>query len=193
MELDDHWTETWRIKHLIIFILFVKISGMKLDHFYHLEYSDFCLHVHLEDEDNDPNTLRDKKNNHIVLMMVGYIVILLPFNKFNFNYSIFCGSWFFSIHFVPKIDNFSLTEIEPQQAVFWFIYRCVPQTHEYGTRPFLRWVRSQGRSPHASCKVKNTFDPVGIPLLRGASGNKPNQRGWKPDGLLRPEELSSAA
>ena len=45
------------------------------------------------------------------------------------------------------------------------IYRCVPPTHEYGTRPFLRWVWSQGRSPHASGKVKNTFGPVGIPLF----------------------------
>ena len=55
------------------------------------------------------------------------------------------------------------------------IYRCVPPTHEYGTKPFLRWVRSQGRSPHASGKAKNTFGPVGIPLFGAlqASGNKP--------------------
>ena len=46
-----------------------------------------------------------------------------------------------------------------------YIYRCVPPTHEYGTRPFLRWARSQGRSPHASGKAKNTFGPVGIPFL----------------------------
>ena len=77
------------------------------------------------------------------------------------------------------------------------IYRCVPPTHEYGTRPFLRWARSQGRSPHASGKAKNTFGPVGIPLFGApqAPGNKPNppeggiSRG---DGPLRPEELSSA-
>ena len=77
------------------------------------------------------------------------------------------------------------------------IYRCVPPTHEYGTRPFLRWVRSQGRSPHASSKAKNTFGPVGI-LLFGApqaSGNKPNPpkgvKAWG-DGPLSPEEISSA-
>ena len=62
------------------------------------------------------------------------------------------------------------------------IYRCVPPTHEYGTRPFLRWARSQGRSPHASGKVKNTFSPVGIPLFGApqAPGNKPNptKRGY---------------
>ena len=72
----------------------------------------------------------------------------------------------------------------------------VPPTHEYGTRPFLRWVRSQGQSPHASGKVKNTFDPVGIPLLGApqAPGNKPTPRGGKSqgDGPLSPEELSSA-
>ena len=63
--------------------------------------------------------------------------------------------------------------------------------------PFLRWTRSQGRSPHASGKAKNTFGPVGIPLFGApqAPGNKPNP----PEGgislgggPLRPEELSSA-
>ena len=39
------------------------------------------------------------------------------------------------------------------------IHRCVPPTHEYGTRPFLRWVQSQGPSPHATGKAKNTFGP----------------------------------
>ena len=70
------------------------------------------------------------------------------------------------------------------------IYRCVPPTHEYGTRPFLRWARSQGRSPHASGKAKNTFGPVGIPLfgVPQAPGNKPNPSeggislgGWPPE------------
>ena len=70
------------------------------------------------------------------------------------------------------------------------IYRCVPPTHEYGTRPFLRWARSQGRSPHASGKAKNTFGPVGIPLFGApqAPGNKPNPPeggislgGWPPE------------
>ena len=55
----------------------------------------------------------------------------------------------------------------------------VPPTHEYGTRPFLRWVQSQGRSPHASGKAKNTFDPVGIPLFKAPQtpGNKPPPKG----------------
>ena len=77
------------------------------------------------------------------------------------------------------------------------IYRCVPQTHEYGTRPFLRWARSQGRSPHASGKAINTFGPVGIPPFGApqAPGNKPNptEGGISlGDGPLRPEEISSA-
>ena len=67
--------------------------------------------------------------------------------------------------------------------------------HEYGTRPFLRWVQSQDRSPHVSGKVKNTFDPVSIPLFGApqAPGNTPPRgvKAWG-DGPLRPEELSSA-
>ena len=48
---------------------------------------------------------------------------------------------------------------------------CPPshQPDEYGTRPFFWWVQAQGRSPHAPGMVKNTFDPVGIPLIRGAA------------------------
>ena len=68
------------------------------------------------------------------------------------------------------------------------IYRCVPPTHEYGTRPFLRWARSQGRSPHASGKAKNTFGPVGIPCFGApqAPGNNPPEGGislggWPPE------------
>ena len=76
------------------------------------------------------------------------------------------------------------------------IYRSVPPTHEYGTRPFLRWARSQGRSPHASGKAKNTFSPVGIPLFGTpqAPGNNlpPNGDISLGDGPLRPEEISSA-
>ena len=66
----------------------------------------------------------------------------------------------------------------------------VPPTQECGTRPFLRWVRSQGRSPHASGKAQNTFGPVGIPLIRGSSGARQwtqspkwgkNLEGWPPE------------
>ena len=69
------------------------------------------------------------------------------------------------------------------------IYRCVPPTHEYGTRPFLRWVRSQGRSPHTSGKAKNTFGPVGIPLFGApqAPGNNPPFEGGKSLGGWPPE------
>ena len=63
----------------------------------------------------------------------------------------------------------------------------VPPMHECGTRPFLRRVRSQGRSPQASGKAKNTFDPVGIPLF-GAPANKPNSpKGVKAWGNGPPE------
>ena len=35
---------------------------------------------------------------------------------------------------------------------------------------FFRWDRAQGRSPHAPGVPKNAYGPVGIPLIRGASG-----------------------
>ena len=55
---------------------------------------------------------------------------------------------------------------------------CPPshQSDECGTRPFLRWVRAQGRSPHAPGISKNASDPVGN-TLKGAlkaPGDKPN-------------------
>ena len=81
-------------------------------------------------------------------------------------------------------------KVRGEQTPYLCIYRCVPPTHEYGTRPFLRWARSQGRSPHASGKAKNSFGPVGIPLFGApqAPGNKPNLPeggislgGWPPE------------
>ena len=58
-----------------------------------------------------------------------------------------------------------------------YIHRSVPPTHEYGTRPFLRWARSQGRSPHASSKAKNTSGAI-----RGykAGGMAPRRRRKSP-------------
>ena len=52
----------------------------------------------------------------------------------------------------------------------------VQPMYKSGTRPFLRRVRLQGRRLHASDMAKNTFGPVGIPLIRGASGT----RQWTP-------------
>ena len=91
----------------------------------------------------------------------------------------------------PKNWRGKATQKRPRASAGTYgIYRCVPPTHEYGTRLFLRWVQSQGRSPHATGKAKNTFDPVGIPLFR-APGNKPNPpkgvKAWG-DGPLRPEK-----
>ena len=37
-------------------------------------------------------------------------------------------------------------------------------------KAFFRWVRAKGRSPHASGIPKNAYGPVGILLIRGASG-----------------------
>ena len=90
----------------------------------------------------------------------------------------------------PQDVGFSLTESRSESGSWerrgdLCIYRCVPPTHEYGTRPFLRYARSQGRSPHASGKAKNTFGPVGIPLFGApqAPGNNPPRRGYKPGGM----------
>ena len=48
-----------------------------------------------------------------------------------------------------------------------------PPAYEYGTRPFLRWVRSLSRSPDASSSPKNASGPIGIPLF-GAPGDEPH-------------------
>ena len=47
---------------------------------------------------------------------------------------------------------------------YWYLSYAPPE-YEYGTRPFLRWVRSQGRYPDASSSPKNASGPVGIPLF----------------------------
>ena len=89
----------------------------------------------------------------------------------------------------------------PLRAGTSVIYRGVQPTHEYGTRPFLRWVRSQGRSPHASGKAKNTFSPVGIPLFGApqAPGNKSNPSevgkslgGWPPTFVGRSRHICNS-
>ena len=51
----------------------------------------------------------------------------------------------------------------------------IPPPDRCDTRPFLRWVQSQGRRPHASGIAKNTFGPIGIPLIRCAMER------WTPD------------
>ena len=55
---------------------------------------------------------------------------------------------------------------------------CPPshQPDEYGTRPFLRWIQAQGRSPHAPGISKNASDPSAFPLKGApqAPDDKPN-------------------
>ena len=68
---------------------------------------------------------------------------------------------------------------------------CLPthQRDECATKPFLRWVQAQGRSPHAPGISKNASDPVGIPLKGApqAPSDKPHplRRGLKP-GVTAP-------
>ena len=68
------------------------------------------------------------------------------------------------------LERSSLKSICHQNDRDWNI--CWPPhlTGKYGTRPFFRWDRAQGRSPHAPGVPKNAYGPVGIPLIRGASG-----------------------
>ena len=57
--------------------------------------------------------------------------------------------------------------------------------YKSGTRAFLRWVRSQNRSPHASGLAKNIFGPIGIPLIMSGSGVRqltPLPKGVKSQG-----------
>ena len=54
-----------------------------------------------------------------------------------------------------------------------------------GTRPFL-WAWAKGRSPHAPSISKNAYGPIGIHLIRGASGTGKSLG----EGPLRPKEIS---
>ena len=48
---------------------------------------------------------------------------------------------------------------------------CTPhQTGKCGTNLFFWWVWAQGWSPDVPGMAKNTYGPVGIRLIRGASG-----------------------
>ena len=70
----------------------------------------------------------------------------------------------------------------------------IPPSNKYCTKPFLRWVRLQGCSPHASGIAKNTVD---IPLIRGGLRHQainPPKRikawgtaswGWRKSPVLR--------
>ena len=58
-------------------------------------------------------------------------------------------------------------------------------------KAFFWWDRAQGRSPHAPGVPKNALGPVGIPLVRGASGagqlTQPSSKGGKSLGGRPPE------
>ena len=67
----------------------------------------------------------------------------------------------------------------------------VPPTYEYGTRPFLRWVLSQGRSPTREAVPKMPRTPSAFPFSgRRAINPTPPKRvkAWG-DGPLRPEVM----
>ena len=80
-----------------------------------------------------------------------------------------------------SLGNYSFSFINNflQQSCTWArLLSCITKTqtlrylsyaspaYKSGTRPFFRWVRSQGWSLHTSCIAKNTFGPVGISLIR---------------------------
>ena len=57
------------------------------------------------------------------------------------------------------------------------------------TKPFLWWVRVQGRSPHAPGISKNAYGPISIPLITGPSvtgqWTQPLRRGQEPVGKVQ--------
>ena len=63
-----------------------------------------------------------------------------------------------------------------KQGFIMLYLSYAPPAYEYGTRPFLRWVRSQRCSLDASGSPINASSPVGIPLFGApqATGVKPN-------------------
>ena len=73
----------------------------------------------------------------------------------------------------------------PKMGLFGYLLHAAPNVRVWH-KAFLRWVRSEVRSQHASSIAKNTFGPVCISLNRGASRGKSLG-----GGPLRPEEISS--
>ena len=116
----------------------------------------------------------------MLIVLISGIIILCTFRIFmygyvtNFSWGIVANVLYYDIiirKFKLQSHDYILFQTNTLgKGMNLCIYRSVPPMHEYGTRPFLRWARSQGRSPHASGKAKNTFGPVGIPLFWGAEG-----------------------
>ena len=78
-----------------------------------------------------------------------------------------------------------LPEVQHGQGICWPPHL----TGKYGTRPFFRWDRAQGRSPHAPGVPKNAYGPFGIPQ---APGDKPNlPEGSKSLGGRPPEAVGN--
>ena len=75
----------------------------------------------------------------------------------------------------PQDVGFRLAEPCSEIVVRPPIFIIHPTNVRFDTRPFLRWVQSQGRSPHMTSKVKNTLGPVSIPLIRGAKQYTPKE------------------
>ena len=81
-----------------------------------------------------------------------------------------------------------------EKARYELYLSYVPPTYEYGTRPFLRWVLSQGRSPTREAVPKMPRTPSAFPfsgrLRRRAINPTPPKRveAWG-DGPLRPEVM----
>ena len=92
-------------------------------------------------------------------------------------------------------DSNILRAVSPTSALTNELYLSyVPPTYEYGTRPFLRWVLSQGRSPTREAVPKMPRTPSAFPfsgrLRRRAINPTPPKRvkAWG-DGPLRPEVM----
>ena len=90
-----------------------------------------------------------------------------------------------------SLRRVSLVQRTQRQArcLLQLLLGICPSSHqpdEYGTRSFWHFW-AQGRIPHAPGMDKNTFSPVGIPLIRGASAPGNKTEGSKSLGGRSPE------
>ena len=90
----------------------------------------------------------------------------------------------------PRDVRFVLEWASLEESALYLSY--APPAYEYGTRPFLRWVRSQGQSPTRQAVPKMPRTPLAFPFsgrlrYRTINPTPPNRvKAWE-DGPLRPE------
>ena len=90
-----------------------------------------------------------------------------------------------------------MSYLQQLSLVFVLVFIIRPTTGLIWRKTFLRWVRSQGKAHTHPALPKIPLAPLAFPLLGAPQvpGNKPNPTKEDKacgDGLLRPEEITSA-